>query len=184
MKNKLLLGAGLLAFMMAGTAQAETLAFETRFIDRADGTDAQEYLGRYTHSGYIVDFGTEISYSTSDAGDTTKITESAGVQIAAPGDFVIAPYLEVGYAFKPDEDGTFWGAGFNVTRDFGPLTAVVGARHRSGFNESLGADEERLNAGLRYNINDNHAIQLNYYHTFADTDSDAVGVSYRYAFGS
>jgi hypothetical protein len=184
-KNLLALGTGLLAVVMsAGTAKAETVSFETRFIDRVDGTEAEEYLAKYTHNGYMLDFGTEVSYATSDTGDTTKITESVGVQIAAPGDVVIGPYVEVGYALKPNEDGAFWGIGSNITRDFGPLTAVVGLRHRSGFDDNLDMDEDRLNAGLRYNFNDHHSIGLNYYHTFAETDSQAIGVSYRFAFGS
>ena len=183
-KNNLLLGVGILAVMMtAGAAQAETLTFETRSIDRSDGSDAQEFLGRYTHNGYIVDLGTEVSYTTSDAGDTTKLTESASVQIAAPGDIIIAPYVELGYALTPDEDGAFWGVGSNISKDFGPVTAIVGLRHRTDFDNNIGIDEDRVNAGLRYNINDNHSIALNYYHTFAETDSDAIGVSYRYAFG-
>ena len=132
MKNILIPAAGALAFALsASPALADSVSGEVRFIDRDNGLNGQEYVGSYSHHGYILREGAEISYITGDTPSTTKVAGNVGVEIAGPAGVVLAPKLELGYAInEAGPDGAFWGAGMVATRAFGPLTAVLGIRHR------------------------------------------------------
>lgn len=186
MKNVLLPAAGALAIALASTtpAFADTLTLEGRMIDYDGDAEANEFRAEYTHRGYILRTGAELSHTFSeDVTDNTKIAGNAAVEIQAPAGIVISPRAEIGYMLREGdgEDGAFWGLSMSAYRDFGPLTASVSTRHREGFDDGLGYDEDRLGVGLRYNLNDHHSIGLNYYATDAGVDSQAIGISYRLA---
>ena len=186
MKNVLLPAIGALAVALATATpvRADSISLEGRMIDYDGDAEGKEFRAEYTHRGYILRTGVELNHAFSeDVTDSTDISGNAAVEIQAPAGVVISPRAEVGYLIREGaaEDGVFWGLSLSAYRDFGPLTAIVSSRHREGFDDGLGYDEDRIEVGLRYNFDDRNSIGLHYYATDAGVDSNSIGVSYRLA---
>lgn len=183
--NKLLLGAAaIVATVAAVPAHADTVGGEVIFRNFGHGTNVQEYDASYTNQGHILRTGVDAAYLTGDKPDQFRLGGNVGVDLQAPAGVRISPTVGAGWNFNNGgADGSYWTAGVVAERDFGPLTASVGYRHRAAFRDNTSAsfalDENRLNAGLRLNVNEHLSAGVNYYKSDAKTDSDAVGFSLR-----
>ena len=72
---------------------------------------------------------------------------------------------------------TFWGAAVKAERALvGPVSVVVGYRHREGFDGSSAINENRLLGGLNVALNDATTAGATFYRTRGTVDSEVVGL--------
>ena len=179
--NKYMIPLAFAAAVVTTPAVAGTLQAEVRLGGVTAGqSSSTEYKVEYWDNlvGNVV-AGAELQTKQgNNAGSLgSKVSVKAGLVAPTVAGFHTTAYGEVGKNLKPGNNFEFWGAGVKTTRDLiGPVALSAGYRHRQGFN---GGDinENRLNAGLSYRLNDSIALGASYYRTTGTTRDDAVGLS-------
>jgi hypothetical protein len=183
MKNIILIATAILSVFSVAPAMAASVSTEVRFGDtRSTGADFQEYKVEYSVPAPFIpkyNLATELTVKQveNDGAVSAKLTPRLEANL--PDVLGISPviYAEAGAAFNQNDNFAFGGLGVKASRQiFGPVSASVGYRHRQGFDRTRDLNEDRLNVGLSYAIDDAYAVGAQYYRTTGATDYDAVGV--------
>ena len=192
--KKLIAIAALATAAIATPALAGTITGEVRLGDvRGGKADSTEYRVEAWDSVHGVNIGAELQAKQGNNSGALKGLLSAKAGLAGPEYFGVhsLAYVELGEALSQKVSTTvagrttttggnheFWGLGLKLKRDLiGPVALTAGYRHREGFAAADKMNEERLHAGLAYNVNDKTALGATYYRTRGTTDSDAVGIA-------
>ena len=182
--KKLIAIAALATAAIATPALAGTIAGEVRLGDvRGGKADSTEYNVEAWDSIHGVKVGAELQAIQGNGSGPINALLSAKAGLEGPSIAGVKSlaFVELGEAFNRKVGNAggnheFWGAGVNLKRDLiGPVALSAGYRHREGFAAG-DMNEERLHAGLSYNMNDKTALGATYYRTRGTTDSDAVGL--------
>lgn len=169
------------AAAVATPAFAGTLTGEVRLGGVASGqTSSTEYKVEYWDnliSNVLVGAELQTKQGNNQGSLGSKVSVKAGLAAPTVAGFHTTVYGEFGENLKQNNNFEFWGAGIKTSRQVvGPVSVSAGYRHRGGFNDG-DINENRLNAGLSYKLNDSLALGTTYYRTTGTTRDDAIGVS-------
>ena len=185
---KTIMFAAAAAVAMAATpAMADTIQAEVRFGDLRGANDSTEFKVEYfAPLTSTVKYGAELQVKQKDnAGSVTgKVSGKLGVTAPQVLGFNTDLYGEFGRNLAEGDAYNFWGAGVKTSRKVvGPIGLVAGYRHREGFGDASQAFvENRLNAGLTYNVTDNNKVGVTYYRTTGTSRQDTIGVGLTHTF--
>lgn len=188
MKKTILTLSAIAACAAAVPASAGTIQGEVRFGDVRGGTapDSTEYKVEYwAPATWFANYGVEVQVKQKDATGAldSKVSAKLGPKLPDVLGFHTAAYGEFGRQLKQGYNGEFWGAGVKVGRQvYGPVSVNVGYRHREGFKNGIGLNEERLNGGLALEIGAGNALGVQYYRTTGTTRNDQIGVGVTHTF--
>lgn len=173
------------ASLFSTAATAGTLTGEVRFGGVANNqANSTEYKVEYWDTIGATKIGAELQTKQGqNAGALgSKISFKAGPALPEVAGLQLAAYGEVGKNLAPGNNFEFWGAAVKARRSLiGPLSLNAGYRHREGFAAG-DINEERLHAGLGYEVSDKLAVGATYYRTRGTNPSDAVGVGVTHKF--
>ena len=182
--KKLIAIAALATAAIATPALAGSITGEVRLGDvRGGKADSTEYRVEAWDSVRGVKIGAELQAKQGANSGALKglLSAKAGLDGPSIAGVNSLAYVEVGEALTQKVGAAggnheFWGLGLKLKRDLiGPVALTAGYRHREGFAAG-DMNEERLHAGLAYNVNDKTALGATYYRTRGTTNSDAVGL--------
>lgn len=184
--TKLFVAVAAATTLLAAPAFAGSLEIEGVLSDPVGGRqDSTGLTAEYTDRLYKdIDFGLEFQANQlENAGALSNAAVAKlSTDIAGPAGVTLTPFVEVGRAFGQGDNFSFWGAELQASKVIqGPVTGVVGIRHREGFDTDL-LDETRLAAGLQYAVTERQAVGVTYYRTRGSSDRDSVGISYTVKF--
>ena len=177
------------ASLFSTAANAGTLTGEIRFGDvRSADTrsipNSTGYRVEYWDTIGATKIGAELQTKQGENAGAlgSKISVKAGPALPEVAGLQLAAYGEVGKNLSAGNNFEFWGAAVKARRSLvGPLSLNAGYRHREGFAAG-DINEERLHAGLGYDVTDKLALGATYYRTRGSVDSDAVGVGVTHKF--
>jgi len=173
------------ASLFSTAATAGTLTGEVRFGGVANNqANSTEYRVEYWDTIGATNVGAELQTKQGqNAGALgSKISVKAGPALPEVAGLQLAAYGEVGKNLAAGNNFEFWGAAVKARRSLvGPLSLNAGYRHREGFAAG-DINEERLHAGLGYEVSDKLAVGATYYRTRGSVESDAVGVGVTHKF--
>lgn len=176
--------AALASVAIATPAMAESLTAEVRFGDvRSADTrnipNSTEYKVEYWNGIGALNVGAELQTKQGENAGAlgSKVSLKAGPALPTVAGVQLAAYGELGKNLSAGNNFEFWGAAVKARRGLvGPLSVNAGYRHRQGFDAGQ-INEERLHAGLGYDVTNKLALGATYYRTRGSVDSDAIGVS-------
>ena len=192
--KKLIAIAALATAAIATPALAGTATGEVRLGDLRSGkAGTTEYRAEAWQSVYGANVGAEVQVRQANGQGRLNalISGKAGLNGPEVAGVRTAAYVELGEALSQKVsttvagrttvtggNKTFWGAAATAERNlYGPVSAVVGYRHREGFTAGAARmNEERLHGGLNVAINDATAIGATYYRNRGTLNSDEVGI--------
>jgi hypothetical protein len=192
--KKLIAIAALATAAIATPALAGTVSGEVRFGDlRAGRAGTTEYRVEAWDSVAGANVGAEVQVRQANHQGrlNTLISGKAGLNGPELAGVHTAAYVELGESLSQSVstyaagrttvtggNKTFWGAAAQAERTvYGPVSAVVGYRHREGFNSGAGRmNEQRLTGGLNLAINDATSVGATYYRNRGTLNSDEVGI--------
>lgn len=173
--------------LMTTQAHAGTLTAEVRGGDiRNNAVDSTEY--RVQWDAPLVsrfNYGFELqTRQKEDAGNlSSKVSVKLGYDLPEVAGFKTLAYGELGRSLSEGNNYEFWGAGFKTKRQiYGPVSVNLGYRHRQGFENGDGVNEERVNGGLSYAIDGNDSVGVTYYRTSGTTRNDQIGIGLTHSF--
>lgn len=179
--KKLIAIAALATAAVAAPASAGTLTGEVRFGDLAtSGADSTEYRLEYWDSIGAVNVGAELqTKQAQDAGVLgSKISLKAGPKLPEVAGLQVNAYGEVGKNLAEGANFEFWGASVRANKQIiGPLSLNAGYRHRASFDGPSEFNENRLDAGLTYDVTDKLGVGVSYYRTTGTVRYDTIGAS-------
>ena len=183
--KKLIAIAALATAAISTPAFAGSLTGEVRFDLDTNGAwtratpAATEYRVEYWDAIGAVKVGAELqALQAENAGGTNSLVSvKAGPNLPSVAGLQLAAYGEVGKSLGAGNNFEFWGGAVTARKDIiGPLSVNAGYRHREGFAAG-DMNEERLHAGVGYDVTDKLALGATFYRTRGSIDADAVGVS-------
>lgn len=161
----------------AGTIQAEVRSAN---VLGARSVDAAEYRIEYTAPiTSTLNYGAELEVNQNmNRSSFNLLSARFGPTLPTVLGFKTEAYGEVGRSLTNSTNFGFWGASLRTTRQvYGPISVTVGYRHREDFSDSIKLSENRLNAGLGYDLTKNTKVNATFYRTSGTTRTDAVGVA-------
>ena len=194
----ILSSAAIACALISTPAAADTVQTEVEVGGFGAESDTKAFTLRYNGSRGILTHGVEVKVRETDLDNplaraalsnilgtdvqsiaTTRITGSLGVAIPTPLATVKAE-AQIGRSASKGDKFEYWGAQVSATRQlYGPVDMTVAYRHRESFSETH-LNQERLAAGLSYNLSDKMNVDVNYYRYFdsEETGTDAVSVGF------
>lgn len=184
MKKSILTLTAVALATVATPAAARSLTAEVRFgnVNSADTRavpDSTEYKVEYWDSIGSINVGAELQTKQGENAGAlgSKVSLKAGPSLPTVAGVHLVAYGELGKNLTAANNYEFWGVAIKARKNLiGPLSATVGYRHREGF-DVVDLNEERLNAGLGYAVDEKLALGVNYYRTRGTKDSNVIGVS-------
>lgn len=181
--KKTILALSAIAMSAATPAVAGTLTGEVRFGDvRSTDTrsipNSTEYKVEYWNTLGALNVGAELQTKQGENAGAlgSKVSLKAGPTLPSVAGLDLAAYGEVGKNLHAGDNYEFWGAAVKASKGLiGPVSLNAGYRHRQGFDDG-NINEERLHAGLKYDVSTKLALSTTYYRTRGSVDSDAVGI--------
>jgi len=185
---------------LALPAAAGTFTGEVRLGDvRNRVTDSTEYRLNYAASpttvyNNAVELGGEliVRQLAQHGAVSSKLTGRVGPVLASYRGFAPSVYVEFGESMTNKHTDAIWGAGAAVAhqvhdkftvagREFGPVSASLGYRHREGFSTER-VKEDRVNLGVKVAVAAHDSVGVNAYRTTGTINSEVVGFSYSHQF--
>ena len=195
---KYVITAAMAAFLVSTPAMADTVQTEVEVGVFGQETDTKAFTLRYNGSRGILTHGVEVKVRETDLDNplaraalsnilgsdvqsiaTTRMTGSLGVALPTPLATIKAE-AQVGRSASKGNKFEYWGAQVSASRTlYGPVDMTVSYRHRESFSENH-LNQERLGAGLSYNLSESMNVDVNYYRYFGseETGTDAVSVGF------
>ena len=179
--NKYMIPLAAMSAFVTAPAMAGTLTGEVRLGGVASGqTSSTEYKVEYWDnliSNVLVGAELQTKQGNNEGSVGSKVSAKLGLAAPTVAGIHAMAYGEFGENLKAGNNYEFWGAGVKASRTlYGPIAVSAGYRHREDFG-SNNMNENRLNAGLSYSLNDSLALGATYYRTTGTTRDDAVGLS-------
>jgi hypothetical protein len=187
-KTILSLSAMALSAIVASPAMAGTLSAEVRFGDVRGGQapDSTEYKVEYTAPlNSFLNYGVELATKQGDDEGPvgSKVSARVGPRLPTVLGFRTEAYGEIGENLRENNNFEFWGAGVKTRHQlYGPVSLSVGYRHREAFQATERMTENRLDAGLAFDIGSGNSVGAKYYRTTGTSRHDAVGVVLSHSF--
>lgn len=176
------------AAMIAVPASAGTLNAEVRVGDVRNGTsvDNTEYRVQWDApiaSGFTYGAEIQVKQAENEGRLNSKVSGKLGYQLPEVLGFHTIAYGEVGENLQEGDNFGFWGAGVKTRHQVaGPVSISVGYRHREAFTAVERLQEDRLNAGLGFDLSKSDVLGVTYYRTTGTTRNDQIGVGITHRF--
>jgi hypothetical protein len=156
MKNTLFVAA---LALTAAPAYASTLLGEVRI-----GNSSNEYRADYTAAlTKSINYGVE--FTTAQEKNQGDVNSGLAARLETTV-FGLKTSAEVGSTVARGNNAGFWGVGAEYTHPLvGPVSGVIGYRHREAFAHSDRFKEDRANVGLTVNLGKGTLVGAQYYHT-------------------
>lgn len=187
LKNSLMAISALTLFV-SSPAFADSISAEVRFSDIRDGNkpDATEYKVDYAAKlNSLFNYGAELTVKqgANEGAITSRVAARVGPRLPDVLGFHSEAYGEIGNNLKQSANFVFWGAGAKTKRQlYGPVSVLVGYRHREAFEGTSRLTENRIDGGLGFDAGSGNSIAVKYYRTTGTTRADAIGVSMNHNF--
>lgn len=187
MKKIMVVMLAAVAALSSAPAFADSINAEVRLGDIRGGARPNTTEFDVNYNAPLVsylNYGAEVSITQANKSGPVngKVSVNLGPNLPTVLGFTPTAYVEVGRNIQQNRNYNFWGVAGNLSRDiYGPVRVNVGYRHREGFARA-NLREERVNAGLGFNVTASNTLGVNYYRTTGTTRSDAVafGLTHRF----